>query len=309
MGKVMAIDLKKLRYVVEVARAEGITTAANTICITQSALTRSIAEVEDDLGLQLFQRLPRGVRLTPAGRLFVEKARQILAGMEDLVTSAGDYRDLNTGRLRVGVSPGSLQGLLYQPVVRFIQKYPGLGLEMIPGLVEDLIPQVVGGHLDLIIGTKSQLMRWRELDVHAIKGIQCVVIVRQGHPLSMLSGPTESDVLRYPMILPASMDPLNSEIDQMCARNNLPAIKPRYVTDDLNLVRRIIQSTDAFSSLLSIEPDYQKLQMDFCILSDTLKLSPQTIAAAVHNGRLQSPAASAFISEIREDFGDENSQD
>ena len=62
------LETKRLRYIVEVSKSGSITTAAETLSITQSALSQNIAEVEDVLGVKLFNRLPRGVLLTEAGR-------------------------------------------------------------------------------------------------------------------------------------------------------------------------------------------------------------------------------------------------
>ena len=72
------IDLRKIRHVVEVAHSESITTAAYTLSISQPALTRSIADVERQLGVKLFERMRRGMRLTEAGRVFVDHAQRVI---------------------------------------------------------------------------------------------------------------------------------------------------------------------------------------------------------------------------------------
>ncbi len=81
----IAIDLRKLRHVVETARFENVTRAAEALYITQSALTRSLADVEAELGTPLFVRLPRGVRVTDQGRRFVDRARLIIGDVGDLL--------------------------------------------------------------------------------------------------------------------------------------------------------------------------------------------------------------------------------
>ena len=81
----MNIDIRKIRHVLEVAHYESITTAAEFLCISQSALTRSIADVEQQLGVQLFLRVRRGVRLTEAGQVFVGEARWVVKSTTDRV--------------------------------------------------------------------------------------------------------------------------------------------------------------------------------------------------------------------------------
>jgi DNA-binding transcriptional LysR family regulator len=299
----MSIDLKKLRYVVEVARAGGITTAANTVCITQSALTRSVAEVEEDLGIQLFQRLPRGVRVTPAGRVFVDRAKQILANMDDLIAGAADFRELNVGRLRIGVSPATVQLFLHKSIVALVQKFPGLGVEVAAGAGEDLIPQVVSGQLDLIVGSSRQLERWPELEVEDLRPVYCVVMVRKSHPLSKLNKPMEKDVLQYPLIQPASLEPLHAELGRMFARNNLPPMRARYICDDFELVKDLVNSTDAFSPVLGFDPEFPGLSKHFTLLTEVLQLSPQSIGMGSCRGRVMTPACQAFVTLLRKELG------
>ena len=76
------IDLRRLRYIVEAARAKSVTAAAHILAITQPALTRNITEVEEELGVQIFHRLPRGIELTEKGEEFVNRARVILEDVE-----------------------------------------------------------------------------------------------------------------------------------------------------------------------------------------------------------------------------------
>ena len=93
----MITDLRKLRHVVGVAEAESFTGAGTVLGVTQSALTKSVAEVERHLDVSLFHRLPRGVRVTEAGEAFVQRARKILADLDDLHEGIDKLRDLRAG--------------------------------------------------------------------------------------------------------------------------------------------------------------------------------------------------------------------
>src|SRR5271165_6440278 len=77
-----------LRYFVTVAEEGQVTRAAERLHIAQPALSQAIAQLECDLGLQLLERQPRGVTLTPAGEVFLEKARTVLAATKDAVLTA-----------------------------------------------------------------------------------------------------------------------------------------------------------------------------------------------------------------------------
>ena len=152
------IDLKRLRYIIEVARAESITTAAETLALTQPALTRSIAEVERELGLKLFDRLPRGVKLTESGERFVDRARQIVGDLEDLVVEMRNGSGSLTGRLRIGIAPAGYLYYANRAVAALAHTHPGISIETVGGSAQDLCPRLLHGEfgLDLFARDRRQ---------------------------------------------------------------------------------------------------------------------------------------------------------
>lgn len=299
----MAIDLRKLRHVVEVARAESITGAAHTLYITQSALTRSIAEVEAELGVALFQRLPRGVRLTETGRVFVARARTILGDMDDLLGSMADVTALNTGRLRLGAAPTVYQTFLGEAIGRLAREHPGISIEVITGPVNDLTPRLLGGDLDLLAGPHRTLEKWPEFQVEHIVDFACVMMMRLGHPLQQRATVTEGDVLHYPAVIPATLDPLLTDIAQIYARHRLQRFQPQYAVDDFDLMRRIVNATDAFAPIISLEPRFGTLRDRFFLLEDVVRMPVQSMAIAMSRNRTLSPAARTFIETARQELG------
>jgi len=279
---------------VAVARSENITLAAEVVGITQSALTRSIAEVESDFGVKLFERLPRGVRVTPVGQIIIEKAKLTLSNFDDLVTSVTDYRDLNSGRLRVGFTPSIFERFVSGAILEFITKNSGMNFESIPGTTADLVPMAIAGQIDLIIGGSFQLSRWPELKLETIADLQCDVLVKKGHPLTQLESISESDVMHYPLVQPASMGELHADIEQAYLRNSLSPKRGQYVSDDYVIVKRIVLATEAFTPLLSLKGDVRYMDDRFDVLDDVLDFSPQQLVLAYPASTGLTPAATEF---------------
>jgi DNA-binding transcriptional LysR family regulator len=291
----MAIDVRRLRYIVAVAKANSITGAAEIIGLTQSALTRSIAEVEAELGVQLFERLPRGVRTTAVGQTVVERAKAVISNFDELMTGVADYRDLRSGRLCVGFTPALYQRFVSAPILEFIKEFPDVSLELIPGSAVDLVPMAVGGQLHLIVGGYNQLSRWPELRVRKIQELACVVMVRRDHPVTRRENPSERDILQYPLIQPASMGPLHADLEQLYIRNEMIPKRGHYVVDDFETVKRIVGITNAFSCFLSPDGNLSRDDDRFAYI-DTVKSMPQqTISSARPASRPLSPAADAFM--------------
>lgn len=145
------IDLKRMRYVMEVARAGAISLAAEHLRLTQSALSRSIVECEAAIAAQLFVRVPKGIRLTEAGQRFVDRAQRVLAEVDSLVRHVQAPGELLGGRLRVGFAPGGFVDHGARALCDFAEQYPQVGIDVSQGTAQVLCPRLLGGELDVLV--------------------------------------------------------------------------------------------------------------------------------------------------------------
>jgi DNA-binding transcriptional LysR family regulator len=102
------MELRHLRYFVAVGEEEHFGRAADRLHVVQPALTRQIRQLEEELGCALFERLKRGVRLTPAGESFLEESRGMLSELERIVDRTRLVAQGKVGRLRVGFSENAI---------------------------------------------------------------------------------------------------------------------------------------------------------------------------------------------------------
>ena len=259
------LETKRLRYIVEVSRSGSITTAAASLSITQSALSQNISEVEDVLGIKLFNRLPRGVRLTEAGEIFIARAKNILYEIDELFSDVLESQQLVTGRLRIGVTPAGFIAHLRRTITSIASEYPGIAIETVYGPAEELCPMLVHGEINLIVGMTSTMARWKELQITQMAPLYTTILVRKNHPLVLLEKPTEQDLMKYPVIGTNSFAVVSSIIAPVYTRNGLPYL-PRYLSDDMDLNKRLVTTTDAFWPLfhpnphLELGPDYHHLR-------------------------------------------------
>jgi DNA-binding transcriptional LysR family regulator len=292
------IDFKRLRYVVEVARAESITTAAETLGLTQPALTRSIGEVESLLGAKLFHRLPRGMQLTDLGERFVAKARLILAEVDDLIADASYSPEVISGRLRLGVTPSSWLPYAYPALEAMAAEFPGVRIEIVNGTAQDLCPRLLHGDLTAILSTSNYLGRWRDLEVIPLRPLNVGCLVRANHPVTQMDKPLETDVLSFPIVLPGSVDPTYTDIAQRYAHHGLPPPQPHYITDDWTLIQRLIKNSDAFHPLVYADPT--TVDDDLEILHDVVQLSEHQVSIAFSKFHPRSEAGTAFEQLMKE---------
>jgi DNA-binding transcriptional LysR family regulator len=145
------VELRQLRYFVAVARRRHFTAAAEIVGVAQPALSQQIRLLERELGLDLFDRSGRRVRLTSAGEVFLARAERVLAEVESAVAEMEEFAGLLRGRLVVGALP-SLAGRLMPPLLAgFHARHPGLDLAMREESSAQLLALVEAGEVDLAV--------------------------------------------------------------------------------------------------------------------------------------------------------------
>src|SRR5215510_14326043 len=147
------MDIRQLRYVVAVARTMHFTHAAEQLGVAQPALSQAIALLERQIGVSLFERSSRRVQLTSAGKLFVERAEQILAQLDSLQKSMLAHSQLLLGKINVGTMVFFFLGQtrLSQAVAEFTQLHPGIELDIDNHTVDQNIDAIRSGKLDLAL--------------------------------------------------------------------------------------------------------------------------------------------------------------
>src|ERR1700720_2504407 len=124
------MELRHLRYFVAVAEEQNITRAALRLHVSQPPLSRQIRNLEDELGIALFDRDANTVRLTEAGRAFLTEARIILRRAEDAVEMARDVAGGKRGEIHVGYAPSLTVELLPRALRYFRESNPGVRVEL-----------------------------------------------------------------------------------------------------------------------------------------------------------------------------------
>src|SRR5260370_17407090 len=127
------MELRHLRYFIAIGEEQHYGRAARRLRVAQPALSRQIQDLEGELGFELFERLPRGVRLSLAGQLFLEDARRILLEISDAATRAGRVARGLSGTLRIGFTDNSCcRGEGPESFRPFLALHPPAQLHLLP---------------------------------------------------------------------------------------------------------------------------------------------------------------------------------
>ncbi|MGC3996506.1 MAG: LysR substrate-binding domain-containing protein [Anaeromyxobacter sp.] len=186
--------LRQLQYAVAVADTLSFRRAAERCRVSQPSLSTQLAQLEDALGVRLFERDRRRVLVTAAGAGLLDAARRVLVGADDLVETARRAGDPLSGTLRVGVIP-TISPYLLPPASPAIRAaYPRLKLVWLEDKTEVLVARLRAGALDAaLLALEADL---GEVDHEEIARDPFVLAAPRGHPLAERSGPATPAELR-----------------------------------------------------------------------------------------------------------------
>src|SRR5260221_14503679 len=143
------MELRHLRYCLAIGEEENYRRAAQRLHVAQTALSTQIQDLEAELGFKLFDRLPRGVKLSAAGRLFLEDARRILQQVSEAAARAARVARGQSGTLRVGFTENaSWAGIVPDSFRRFRERQPDGELRLSPLTTVEQVEAVRSGRLD-----------------------------------------------------------------------------------------------------------------------------------------------------------------
>jgi len=175
--------LQQMHALVALAEAGSIRAAARRVGVSQPALTKSLKGLEEELGVALLQRTPRGVILTAIGQRVHARARGIAAQTDRLRDEVAQWRGEAGGQVSVAVAPVPAVLLLPQVMARFLQEMPGVEVQVREGLYPAVLPEIRNGTLDLALGPQPPApLLGSDLVVETMFRNELVVAARLGHP-------------------------------------------------------------------------------------------------------------------------------
>ncbi len=197
----MTLELRHLRYIIAVAEEGHITRAAERLGIAQPPLSRLIKAIEQDIKVQLFRRVPRGVELTDAGRTFLDGARATFANLDRTLESARRTARGEEGRISVAFTSSTAFHPLVPRVIReFRETFPRVSVMLAQGRAAEMIEHVESDRLDAAF-SRLHIVKLEAVVFHPLLEEPMVVALPKGHalaraqartvlPLKALSGET-----------------------------------------------------------------------------------------------------------------------
>jgi LysR family hydrogen peroxide-inducible transcriptional activator len=212
------MEIHQLRYFVAVADEGHFSRAAEKVHVAQPSLSQQIQKLEAEVGQPLFDRLPRAVLLTEAGKRFRGFAQRILADIADAQKCIDEYKREAVGRLVVGAIPTIAPYLLPRLLPRFQQKHPKVTVEVVEDVTENLARGLDDGEVDLGLVSTCES---QEFVKHPLGREALLVAVPAGHRLANKSRVAWRDLKQERFLGLHRAHCLSRQVEEFCSTHGL----------------------------------------------------------------------------------------
>ena len=231
----MNIDFELYRIFYVVANYSNITKASEELNISQPAISKSIKNLEEQLGGQLFVRTKRGVVLTEEGKEFYNYIKQAIEFINNAENKFTDLINLETGCIKIGISTTLTREFLLPYLEEFHSLYPKIDIQIITNITSELITKLKNGLIDIVILNLNDKNYGNDIDIIKCKKITDCFVVNNKYKDLIDKEISLKDLNNYPLILQAKGANTREFLDNI-ARENGIILKPNIELASYSLV-------------------------------------------------------------------------
>lgn len=197
------MEIRQINYFIKAAEMLHFTEAAAACFVTQSTLSQQIKQLEEELGMLLFDRVGKHVRLTEAGNVYLNHARQIVLDVKKSKQAILELNNLVTGDLKIGVTY-AFSSMLLPALAPFSSKYPGIKIVVEYGTAGELEHNLKQAELDVILAFHDQTDNDNvSLEMEHLFSSRISMVVSKKHPLAGLKKISLNELAKIELILPS----------------------------------------------------------------------------------------------------------
>ncbi len=294
------IDLKHLHHAHTLARYQNFAIAAETLSLSQSALTRSIQSLEEQLGVLLFERTRKGTKPTAFGIKLLEHSEVITQQMRQLERDMQDMQGMRTGTLNVGAGPAVAKYFLGAATGQFNQQYPHIDINLKLENINKLYAQLLVGEIEFIVGDPLYINPDQPIETRVFPKHPICFFCRQHHPILQNNNINLQAIFQYPFAAPYMARHYKQALIKRFSLSHVQTERLSSCSDiecdNMDILESIVENSNAISFTT------ESIQRRF---SEGLTLIPLQIPNLQTNyaiitlpNKTLSPHAEAFIEQL-----------
>jgi DNA-binding transcriptional LysR family regulator len=293
------LKTRQLLLLVAMEEEGNIHRAAQVLNMTQPAASKLLKDLEDMLGVQLFERLPRGMRPTWYGETMIRHARMALASLSQAhdeieALKAGRYGQVSVGAI---TAPGMT---LLPPAVALVkQEHPNLRIALQIETSDVLMERLAQGKLDMVLARLFERHDKSDLRYEAIVEEPVCAITRPGHPLLNVPGLSLRDLVGAGWIVPPAGSVLRHRFELGFQEEGLDAPVNLVETTSLLFITKMLQQSDLIAVVATDVARYYAEHGLVAVLPIPLPCKMDAFGLVLRNDRLLSPAAKVMLHALK----------
>ncbi len=295
------MDLRQLRYFIAIASAKSLSRASVAVGVTQSALTRQLQLLEEELGLPMLLRTGHGVTLTEAGERFLESATDIMDRTDGAVREMQALGKTTAGSVVLGIPPMLAESLLVPLVTRFNQDFPDVSLRVRDAISGYVLEWLISGQVDVAVVYNAP--KRAKLAMETLISDELMLVGAAGHGAVQTDAPIDlAEALTLPLVLPSPMHGLRDVIDSAAALISVP---PNILleVEGMHSLIRVAEEGYAYTFLPFGSVSYQVSRGLLAVRPIVNPPLPSVLSVAMSTKRPATKAMKQLYRYIREDVG------
>ncbi len=239
------MDTRQLQHFLALLEHRNFARAADAVHLSQPAFSRSIQQLEQQLGVSLFDRGRHGATATVYARAALPHVRALFAAREALLQEIQAVQGLETGTLAIGTGPYPAIGLMDQVTARFVDRYPGIRLRLHTANWEDLRHDLLAHEIELFVADTRELSTDPALTITPLPQRAGGIFCRRDHPLTRQRQLKWPALLSYPFALTRLPDAIEATLQQLSAAHG--GLTRRIECDNVAMLVAMVAGSDAIS--------------------------------------------------------------
>jgi len=307
MKDILRTDLPSLRliaYAISLNHHGSFTRAAQSMGVTQPTFSRGIAALERTFDARLFLRSSRPVKPTPEGTVFLSLAKRLFSDVNRLRDAIGDFQNLRSGRIGVGVGPYPLDLSVLECISRLTKRHPLLQVEIVEGPWRQCAPKLVSGEVEIAVMETSVVSADPRVEVETLPPHQGCFFCRAGHPLADRPNVGLEDVLEYPIVgvrVPVRLFSRGGPVPHQLTVDPMTGdVVPHIETTSFAAACGVVERTDGIGIAVPVQVA-QRIRDGILVLLDADSSHLITSYGIAHlKEKPPSPGAQVFIETLKE---------
>ncbi|WP_085421305.1 pca operon transcription factor PcaQ [Xaviernesmea oryzae] len=239
------VKFRHLHTFVEVARQKSVVKAAEILNVSQPAVTKTIRELEEALGVSVFEREGRGIRITRYGEVFLRHAGAALTALRQGMDSVSQELFDAAPPVRIGALPTISTRVMPRAMTLFLAEKTGSRVKIVTGDNAVLMEQLRVGDLDLVVGRLASPEKMTGLSFEHLYSEQVVFSVRNGHSLLKGKRSVFEGLGDYPVLMPTRGSIIRPSVEQFLIANGVASLPIQVETVSDAFGRAFVRSSDA----------------------------------------------------------------